>query len=103
MSLSPSTLPSLPPSPLPPTGYSNLSVAWLSPPYPSRGENNPTSQPNWATLLNLLMVNGLRLYSAVPTSGRSKLNNIAQHSPIHSYIYTETAESTTQGDSQLVG
>ena len=28
---------------------------------------------------------------------------IAQHSPIHAHIHTPTAESTTQGDSQLIG
>ena len=30
-------------------------------------------------------------------------HNIAQHSPIHPHIHTPTAESTMQGDSQLVG
>ena len=49
------------------------------------------------------MVNGLHLFSAFLTSGHSDtLYNTASHSPIHAHIHTPAAESSMQGNSQLV-
>ena len=44
------------------------------------------------------MVNGPHLYSAFIQARYS----VDWHSPIHAHIHTPTAESTTQGDSQLI-
>ena len=46
-------------------------------------------------------VNGLHLYSAFLTIGHSKRFTMLPH--IHAHIHTPAAESTMQGDSQLVG
>ena len=55
------------------------------------------------TLTVISAMNGLYLYSAFLTSGRSECFTIfAPHPPIHAHIHTPMAESATQGDSQLV-